>query len=458
MVIHLPKSVEEVVATLAVARQGTIFVNIHHRRTLDQLRHAVADSGAETAFVDEARADELARAGVPAGLQRVVVVGTVPAHPHMVSWSEVGAEIASEPARVAETEVAALLYTSGSTGRPKGVVLAHRNLLLAARSVVQFLENRPGDRVLSVLPLSFDYGLNQLTTMLWVGGALVLQPVPMAAEIVATARAERITGIGGIPTLWIPIVRCLLSQPTPLLALRYVTNSGGAIPPSILHAMPSVLGAAKIFLMSGLPEAFRSTFLAPELFLRKPGAIGRAIPHAEVFVIGERGICGPGEEGELVHRGELISLGYWNAPELSAQKIRRCPELAHRIGDEKVCFSGDRDRIDEDGDLWYVGRTDAMIKVSGVRVSPSEVEEVLIDSGLVAEAVAYGVADELLGQVVHAAVVGDGPVDRAALLRHCRARLPGYLVPREIRVWDGELPRTGNGKPDRPAIASADRR
>jgi acyl-CoA ligase (AMP-forming) (exosortase A-associated) len=455
--IHLFKSTDEVVATFAVARLGAVFVNVNQQRTVDQLYYSVLDSGSRVVLVDARRAQEMAKHGVPDAIERVLVRGAAPDHPKMVAWSGVAPDGQAPVTKVLDVDVAAILYTSGSTGKPKGVVLTHANIVQGARSVARYLENHAGDRVLSVLPFSFDYGMNQLMTMCLVGGSLVLQGVSVASEVIKTAAAHACTGLAAVPPLWIPLVRTLESKRTPLPALRYVTNSGGAIPPGILRAMPEVFPGTKIFLMYGLTEAFRSTFVPPDRFQDKMGSIGKAIPNAEVFVITDKGIAGADEEGELVHRGALVSLGYWNQPEATAEKIRPCPALRHLIGDEKVCYSGDRVRVDADGFLWFVGRTDSMIKCSGHRLSPTEVEDVAYESRQVGDCVAFGVDHETLGEVVHLAVGGlqGASIDVDAFMDFCRDKMPTYMVPAKVHVWPGEMPRNANGKLDRPAIIAA---
>jgi len=250
-----------------------------------------------------------------------------------------------------------------------------------------------------------------------------------------------------------PVVRLLKDRPTPLPALRRVTNTGGKLPLNVLEALPAAFPGVDLYLMYGLTESFRSTYLAPEKYARKMGAIGQAIPGAEVYVVtAGGGLAGPGEEGELVHRGPLVSLGYWGKPDLTREKIRPCPELESMIGDEPVVYSGDVVRIDADGDLWFVGRRDAMIKTSGVRLSPDEVEDLVCRSGLVGDAVAYGVDDEDVGQAVHVAVVPLDGFSEEAMARHCRRAMPSYMWPRLWRVWDRPMPRTASGKLDRPEI------
>ena len=191
-----------------------------------------------------------------------------------------------------------IIYTSGSTGKPKGVMLSHRNIRVGAISVSDYLRLDEGDRLLSVLPYSFDAGLNQLTTMLLMGGTIIHQPVAMPAEIIAMARAEAVTGIAGVPPLWNQIVRLLLDSPTDMPDLRRITNTGGKIPPNILEVLPQVFPGVDIYLMYGLTEAFRSTYLPPAKFAAKMGAIGRQVPHAQVVAIKHGiGAAGPGEHG-----------------------------------------------------------------------------------------------------------------------------------------------------------------
>ena len=248
---------------------------------------------------------------------------------------------------------------------------------------------------------------------------------------------------------------CSTESPTALPSLRRITNSGGKIPLNVLERMPAVFPGVDIVLMYGLTESFRSTWLEPRKFAAKMGAIGRAIPGAEVYVVRpEGGIAGPGEQGELVHRGPLVSMGYWGQPDATAEKIRPCPALSEVIGDEPVVWSGDTVRVDDDGDLWFVARADAMIKTSGFRLSPDEVEDLVCRSGLVADAVAFGVDDDDLGQVVHVAVTALPDFDVDALTRHCRRTMPHYMVPRRFHVWTAAMPRTASGKLARPEIVA----
>ena len=328
---------------------------------------------------------------------------------------------------------------------------------MAGSSIVSnYLSITSEDRILGVLPLSFDAGLNQLMTAVQQGGTFVPMSFVFAKEIVQLLLKERITGMGGVPTLW-----SLLAQPSSTLEkhslpnLRYISNTGGRMPQSVLAGLRRMLPTTKIFLMYGLTEAFRSTYLPPEELDRRPDSMGKAIPNTEILVVTDKGEpCKPGEVGELVHRGPTVSMGYWGQPELTARVLRPHPFLAPELGDnERVCYSGDLVKTDEAGFLYFVGRRDNMIKSSGYRVSPTEVEETLFQSGCLREAGVIGIPDPVLGQAIKAFVVPrDGEIVKAeALIAFCTERLPRYMVPKVVEVV-GQLPKTPSGKVDYPTL------
>jgi len=448
VVVQVRKGMREVAAMLAVSRIGGVFVNVNTVWTGEQLHYVIDDSGARAAILEGGAA-----AALPQGHALVVLVASGPSVTGLQSWDGLPEVSLQSLVSCDDGDLAAIIYTSGSTGRPKGVMLTHANIVSGARSVTAYLELRGDDRLLSVLPYSFDYGFNQLTTMMLVGGTVVHQPVTMATEIVRAIREHAVTGFAAVPPLWIQFIRLLDASGEALPSLRLVTNSGGKIPLNILERMPALLPDTRIYLMYGLTEAFRSTYLPPEKFSAKMGAIGRAVPENEVYVIREGiGIAGPGEQGELVHRGAFVSQGYWNRPDATAEKIRPCPELAALIGEEPVVYSGDIVRVDEDGDLWFVSRRDALIKSSGFRISPDEVEDIVHRSGMAADVVVFGVADDLLGQSVQVAATLAPGATREGLLAYCRKVMPAYMVPRAIHVWNAPMPRTASGKLARPEV------
>lgn len=355
-----------------------------------------------------------------------------------------------------EKDLAALIYTSGSTGKPKGVMLNHAQVMAGSSIVSEYLKITKSDRILAVLPFSFDAGLNQLTTAFQQGSTLVLISFIFARQIIQTLIKEKITALAGVPTLW-----GLLVQPRSSMAkhqfphLRYITNTGGKMPQTVLATLQKYLPNTEIFLMYGLTEAFRSTYLPPEQLDTRPTSIGKAIPNTEILVVNEAGQpCKPGEVGELVHRGPTVSMGYWGQPELTAQRLRNHPFHPQEFGSqEKVCYSGDLVTTDEEGFLYFVSRRDTMIKSSGFRISPTEVEEVLMASQKLQAAAVVGVADDLLGQAIKAFVVeNEGTkLDIELLLEFCAQKLPRYAIPQQVEILD-RLPQTTSGKVNYSAL------
>ncbi|MCB9765135.1 MAG: AMP-binding protein [Alphaproteobacteria bacterium] len=434
VLLHLRPGADEVIAWFAVMRLGAIAVPTHQAWRARQLRHVLEDSGASAVVSD-------APGRWPDAGVAVVTPGGPPAGDPLPL-----------PAPPEPDALAAIFYTSGSTGSPKGVTHTHGALAACARSITQTLGNTPDDRLLGLLPLAFHYGFSQLSTMVTVGGTLILEPLVMPAAVLDRAVEHRVTGIAGVPATWALLTGMLQEAPRALPDLRYVTNAGGALSPRVLQALPEVFPGVDIHLLYGMTEALRSTALPPGRFAEKPGAIGCAVPGAEVFVVAEDGrLCDTGQLGELVHRGAFVSPGYWRQPEASARKFRPCPAAGEGA---RVCWSGDLVRRDAEGILWFVSRKDALMKVGGYRVGPGEIEDALVDTGLVDEAVAVGVPHPVTGQAVAVAVSGPD-VDEAALKRAWQRDLPRYMWPQRLLVWPGPLPRTATGKPDRAAVRAA---
>jgi acyl-CoA ligase (AMP-forming) (exosortase A-associated) len=460
--IYLEASVPQVISIFGVSQAEGVYVPINTLLRADQVMHVACDCGMKALITTAPKLASLAEVipQIPC-LEFVVVVGEGVLPETRLPVHRFEEFCATEPPRVwtessIEKDLAAILYTSGSTGKPKGVMLSHANVVAGSRIVSTYLGITEKERILAVLPFSFDAGMNQLMTAFEKGGTLVLINFVFAREIVQTLLKEKITGLAGVPTLW-----SLLAQPTstlekqPLPDLRYITNTGGAMPQAVLKVLRHALTTTKVFLMYGLTEAFRSTYLPPEELDRRPTSMGRAIPDTEILLLNEKGeLCKPGEPGELVHRGPTVSMGYWNRPEDTARALRPNPLLPPEMGDcERVCYSGDLVKMDEEGFLYFVGRRDTLIKSSGIRISPTEVEEVLYQTGKVRGAAVIGLPDEVLGQSIKAFVVprdGDA-LDTEALLATCGEKMPRYMIPKFIEVLS-ELPKTSSGKVDYPAL------
>ena len=423
---------------LAAARAGLVHVPINPLLKRAQVAHILADSGAKLLIGTKARLDTLHADDVPEGC---AVLEEGAAIEDSRSFPPIG------PSDAHPDGLAAILYTSGSTGLPKGVMLSHANLWLGAVSVAHYLGLERDDVVLAVLPLSFDYGQNQLLSAWYAGASAVPLDYLTPRDVIRACARHGVTTLAAVPPLWVQ----LLEQDWPAEAvtpMRRLTNSGGALTVDLVRGLRGLFPQARLFPMYGLTEAFRSTYLDPSLVETHPTSMGKAIPFAEILVIGDDGrVTSAGEEGELVHCGPLVAQGYWQDAARTAERFRPAPEES-RYGGIAV-WSGDRVVRDAEGLLYFVGRRDAMIKSAGNRISPQEVEEAALATGVVSEAVAVGLKDERLGQAVLLVVRGSG--DEAGLRAALKRDLPNFMQPHEIR-WVERMPLNPNGKIDRAAL------
>ncbi len=492
--IYLEKRFETVIASFGAPAAGCVFVPVNPLLKPEQVAFILQDCNVRVLVTSPERLATLpaALAQCP-DLRHVVVTDVVaaaianppnpPANPAVISpsnhWAQHGwgALLQSPPRaghRVIDTDMLAILYTSGSTGRPKGVVLSHRNMVAGAKSVASYLQNGPQDTLLAALPLSFDAGFSQLTTAFHVGARVVLLNYLMPRDVLKAMEREKVTGLTAVPPLYIQLAQ--LEWPASINEhLRYFANTGGHMPGETLAALRKRAPKAKPFLMYGLTEAFRSTYLPPDEVDRRPDSIGKAIPNAEILVLRDDGSpCAVNEPGELVHRGALVGMGYWNDAEKTAERYKLLASDApgRQAGlmlPEYAVFSGDNVRQDAEGFLYFIGRRDEMMKTSGYRVSPLEVEEIVYATQLVGECVAFGVPHPSLGHAIHViatnaahnalanALPGDSnPLARLTtlLLAECKKRMPAYMVPAGIEILTGPLPRNPNGKIDRKLLST----
>ncbi len=467
--IYLEKRFETVVSSFGAPAAGCVFVPINPLLKAEQLGFILRDCDVRVLVTSPERLALLVPVlGACPALKHIVLTdgGAAPVAPPagvaISSWSEVLAAPARAGHRSIDTDIAAILYTSGSTGKPKGVVLSHRNMVAGAKSVASYLENRPEDTLLAALPLSFDAGFSQLTTAFHTGARVVLLNYLMPRDVIKAVERERVTGLTAVPPLYIQLTQ--LEWPVAIREhLRYFANTGGRMPRETLTLLRQRVPQAKPFLMYGLTEAFRSTYLPPEEVDRRPDSIGKAIPNAEILVLREDGsLCDADEPGELVHRGALVGQGYWNDAEKTAERYRLLPpgsgsRPAGLQLPEYAVFSGDTVRRDAEGFLYFIGRRDEMMKTSGYRVSPTEVEEVLYASQLIGECAAFGVDHPVLGQAIRVIATppaGSTQIDMDALMANCRTNMPAYMLPAGIDVLEGPLPRNPNGKIDRKLLSS----
>ena len=439
--IMLENGADAVAGFFGVVAAGGIAVVLNGLLRPRQIADLLEDSGATLLLTSTHDA-----AGHPAWAGkscRVLLVGDI----------SVAGDFA--PVTRRDADPAQIVYTSGSTGRPKGVTVTHTNLHAATAAVTSYLGIVPTDRIAALLPFSFVYGMSQVLCAMATGACLIVDRSPLASRLVSELRAQRVTVLAAVPPLWLQLLGVPGFRAEPLPHLRVMTNAGGPLPVAGVRGLREAQPQAQLFLMYGLTEALRCTYLPPEEVDRRPDSIGRAIPGAEVMVLGDDlAPCGPGEVGELVYRGPTVALGYWNDPTATSRVFRPHPLRAPAVPDaERVVFTGDLVRQDDAGFLYYVGRRDRMIKTLGYRVSPDEVAEVIYASGEVTDCVIGAEVDDLRGQriVAHVVLVSGGSLER--LQRHCGIELPRYMQPARFEPRDA-LPRLPNGKHDLAALGA----
>lgn len=428
----LPKTRAACLMPLAAVRAGLVHVPVNPVLKRAQVAHILADSGARLLVTQASRTLALNEGDVPPACR-------------IVLEEEVASTDRLSAGQGDTEKLAAILYTSGSTGRPKGVMLSHANLWLGAISVAHYLKIKSEDRVLGVLPLSFDYGQNQLLST-WAAGARVIPLDYLTARDVVKA-VERFgaTSLAGVPPLWVQLLEAEWPVET-AARLKRLTNSGGALTRGMVTGLRERFPQADLYPMYGLTEAFRSTYLDPSLVDAHPDSIGRAIPFAEVLVVGPDGKRA--RQGELVHAGPLVAQGYWQDAARTAERFRPAPDFAASGG--MAVWSGDTVAEDDAGLLRFVGRDDEMIKSAGNRISPTEIEEAVVAGGETAEAAAFGMPDARLGQAIVVVARGDGSRE-PDLRERLRRELPSFMQPTRYE-WRAELPRNANGKLDRTTL------
>ena len=431
----LPKTRIACVLPMAAPRAGLVHVPVNPALKRAQVAYILEDSGAAALISQTTRLETLEPHDVPEDCS-------------MTDEAEVRANDVLPPSSAGPDALAAILYTSGSTGRPKGVMLSHANLWLGAISVAHYLMLTPQDRVLGVLPLSFDYGQNQLFSTWAAGASYAPLDYLTARDVVKAVERVEPTTLAGVPPLWTQLLETQWPEGA-ATHLKKVTNSGGALTASMIAGLRAQFPQAALYPMYGLTEAFRSTYLAPDLVTAHPGSIGRAIPFAEVMTVRPDGTrAAIGEAGELVHAGPLVAQGYWRDAERTASRFRPAPNWA--VSGGMAVWSGDTVIMDEGGLFRFVGRDDEMIKSAGNRISPTEIEEAVLAGGETAESLALGVPDARLGQAIVVVARGDGSRE-ADLRARLRRDLPSFQQPARYE-WRAELPRNANGKLDRARL------
>jgi long-chain acyl-CoA synthetase len=451
--IYMDNSAGCATAVYAAMLAGGVFVVVNPQTKEDKLLYVLDDCEATVLLTEGALTRTALSAAAAAPSVEAVIAASAPEGVEgALAYDDVlaSAEPDPRPAGTIPLDLAALIYTSGSTGFPKGVMMTHQSMVFAAGSISQYLRLAADERILGVLPLAFDYGLYQLLMAIRMGGTLVLErSFAFPAQIVKRIEDEEITVFPGVPTVYATLLSMRRSMDFELPTVRRVTNTAAALPATFHGEMRRIFPNALIFAMYGLTECKRVSYLEPELLERKPTSVGRAIPGTETMVLREDGTpVESGETGVLYVRGPHVMAGYWRKPEQTAEMIVDGP-----LPGERMLCAQDHFTVDDDGFLYFVGRTDDIIKTRGEKVSPVEVENSLFDVDGVKEAAVVGVPDDVLGEAIRAFVVLD---DGAALTEQdviaaCRTRLENFMVPREVVFLDA-LPTTATGKVRRKSL------
>lgn len=459
VMIVLENSIDMVAAVFGASLAGAVFVPVNPTTKAPKLAYLIGDCEPRVLVAAGAQAATMAAA---------VRAAPDAAAPPLILWSGsppsgadggLGSDLLGDAMacsggvddpELIDQDLAAIIYTSGSTGEPKGVMLTHRNIHNTAWAISSYLENQPTDVVLTVLPLSFDYGLYQVITGARVGFTVVLETsFAFPWKTVELMAAHRVTGLPGVPTVFAMLLQLAPFGGLDLSGLRYMTNTAAALPPAHIRRLQSTFPQARLFSMYGLTECTRVSWLDPSRLHDKAATVGKAMPNSEVYVVGEDNRrLPPGNVGELVVRGANVMRGYWRKPEATARRLRD-----GEIAGEKVLYTGDLFHMDDEGFITFVGRVDDIFKCRGEKVSPKEIEHVLCEMPAIAEAAVVPVPDARDGMAIRAVVVprpGETVSEKAVRL-HCRAMLEAHLVPRFIEVRD-YLPRSENGKVRKTAL------
>ncbi|MFS1904612.1 class I adenylate-forming enzyme family protein (plasmid) [Vibrio lentus] len=343
-------------------------------------------------------------------------------------------------------DLATIIYTSGSTGQPKGVMLSHKNMVAASHSVSSYLEIDPTDRIFCALPLTFDYGLHQVTMSALVGATLIVER-NFANPLFSLHRLvkQQATILPIVPTMLSVIAP--LARRFDLSSVKTITNTAAALHSEAIDQLNTLFPSARMFSMYGLTECHRCTYLPPHQLSLHKDSVGIAIPNTELWIVDEHGQAHThNATGELVIRGDTVMVGYWKNPDKTAEKLKPGP-----YGTEHVLYTGDLCRLDEKGYLYFVGRQDEILKSCGEKVAPKEVERIIYQYPDVHQVAVVGSPHPVYGDEIVAWVESDKSLDEATIKRWCKSKLESYMVPHRVSIRNS-LPRNSNGKIDKATL------
>jgi amino acid adenylation domain-containing protein len=461
--VFLDPSPEAIVSVFAILKAGGVFLVINPQVKAKKVEYILNDCQVKILVTDSKHLQEIAGhlPGCP-GLCHIVLADHeasdqgrgIPTKMAMASYADIQTNYPASrpPKKCIDIDLASLIYTSGSTGTPKGVMLTHLNMVSAANSITEYLENTPEDIILNVLPLSFDYGLYQILMAFKFGGTVVQERSFLYFyEVIDQIIKEKVTGFPVVPTIVALLLKLKNLEKYNFSKLRYITNTAQALPPHYISELRRIFPCTKIYSMYGLTECKRVSYLPPAEIDRRPTSVGKAMPNSETFLVDPEGnrIIKPWEIGELVIRGANVMAGYWNLPQETDKVLK--PGL---LPGQKVLYSGDYFKMDEEGFLYFISRKDDLLKVVGERISPKEVENGLYDIEGVAEAAVVGVPDEITGQAIKAfiALKKGSHLTADEIIKWCSKHMERYMVPKFVEFRE-ELPKSSHGKISKKDLA-----
>lgn len=454
--IFLENSAESLVSIFAILKAGGIFSVINPLVKAKKIEYILNDSQARILITDAKRFEEILEIFPNCSdLNSIIVIdfdflgkkAFQNAGKKVISYTDILEKFSPErpPKKCIDIDLASLIYTSGTTGNPKGVMLTHLNMVSAANSIIEYLENVEEDIIINVFPLSFDYGLYQALMSIKFGGTCVLEKSFFYPyKIVDLILREKVTVFPVVPTIAAILLKLTDLDKHDFSIVRCITNTAQAMPPKYFSQLQKIFPKARVYSMYGLTECKRVSYLPPEELNKRPTSVGKAMPNTEVWIVDHSGrkITEPGVVGELVVRGPNVMKGYWNLPQETDRVLR--PGL---LPGERVLYTGDLFKMDEEGFLYFISRKDDIIKVAGANVSPKEIENALYEIDDVVEAAVVGVKDEILGQAIKAFVVlkKGAKLTEEDVKRYCSSHIEKFMVPKYIEILD-ELPKSSHGK------------
>jgi long-chain acyl-CoA synthetase len=455
--VMLDNSPELVTSLFGALKAGAVFVPLNPTMKTAKLSYILGQCGVRC-LVAHSRLSRVAAPALEASPSVDVTIwtGGVPSSaPLGLPFDEALTTSARgfEPPGTIDADLAAIIYTSGTTGDPKGVMLTHATLANNAWAISTYLENTPEDVVAGVLPMAFSYGLFQVLAAACVGySVLIEQSFAYPNDVLRRMADHSVTGFPGVPAIFAAVLELAPFEDLDFSHLRYLTNAAAPLPPAHIRPLQELFPQSRFFSMYGLTECTRVSYLEPARLSDKIASVGKAMPNTEVYIVDDQGRrVPPGEVGELVVRGANVMRGYWGKPDETADRLRD-----GEIAGEKVLHTGDQFRMDEEGFLYFVGRTDDIFMCRGEKISPKEIENVLYELDGVSEAAVVGVPDPIDGMTIKATVVtrDDSTLTEQQVRRHCREHLESSRVPKFVEIRES-MPKTESGKIKRSALAEA---